>query len=200
MSLIMVCDTETSDLPKYELPKGDPTQPWIVSAAAQLCSDDGKMIDHFSSRVLANGRHIRPGAEAVHGITTRSAGRFGISELTVLGVIIGFASQATIVTGFGLEFDRWIIESNLLRLNKDTRMWVRPGLEFVDLMKACAPVCRIPSGRSDGQFKWPTLDEACEIILGMPPREGDHIVWDDTERARLLYFALRERKILETAA
>lgn len=197
--MLMVCDVETSDLPRKDLPRGDPGQPWITSAAAMLCQPDGTVVDHFHCRVRSDGRSVRPGAEAVHGISTRSAGRNGVSETTVLGLIAGFADQATHIIGHGIAFDRGIIEDNLVRLNKSTRLFTRTGITFVCTMLASVPVCRLPNPNDfgTGGFKWPTLDEACQIILGMAPREGFHSAWDDVDRARRLFLELRNRGIVE---
>lgn len=199
--MILVVDSETSDLLKADLPLGDAAQPWIVSLAAQLCTPEGLVRDFFHIRIRADGRQVRTGAQAVHGISTREAARHGVSEVTAFGMLIGFAAQASYAVGHGIDsFDRRVVESGLIRLGKDTRMWTRAGLQFIDTMLVAAPVCKIPSGRDDGQFKWPSLDEACQSILDEAPREGAHSAYDDCDRARRLFLALRERNCVEIAA
>lgn len=199
--MLLIFDLETSDLLRRDLPLEDPAQPWVVSIGAQLCAMDGAVRDHFHARIRADGRQVRAGAQAVHGVSSRDAARSGVSETVALGMLIGFAAQATYCAGHGIEgFDRKVVESCLIRLGKDTRMWTRPGLQFVDTMLLATPVCRIPSGRDDGQFKWPSLDEACEAILGEPRREGNHSAYEDCDRARRLFIALRERNVVEIAA
>lgn len=199
--MLLIVDSETSDLLKPDLPLGDPGQPWVVSLAAQLCAMDGTVRDFFHVRIRADGRQVRPGAHAVHGISSREAARSGVSEVTAFGMLIGFAAQATYAVGHGIDgFDRRVVESGLISLGKDTAMWTRPGLQFIDTMLVAVPVCQIPSGRDDGQFKWPSLDEASEIILNEPRREGAHSAWDDCDRARRLFLALRERNCVEIAA
>lgn len=197
--MFLAIDVESSDLLKRTLPLDDAAQPWPVSLAAILCDDDGTEQDFFHTRIRSDGRMIRPGAQAVHGIGSSAAGRHGVSEVAALGMLVGFAAQATRLIGHAIEFDRDVIIATLRRLDKDDRMLVRPGLELVDTMKAAAPVCRIPSGRDDGQFKWPTLDEACATVLGEAPRTGPHNAYDDALRARRLYLALVARNVLEAA-
>jgi DNA polymerase III epsilon subunit-like protein len=167
--------------------------------AADLCDNDGSSRDFMFTRIRSDGRMIKDGARDVHGITSRQAGRDGVSETAALGVLIGFAAQASMVLGHGVSFDRQVIEGLLLRRGKDARMWVRPGLQFIDTMTAATPVCRLPSGRDDGQFKWPSLDVACETILHEQPRSGHHSAWDDCQRTKRLYLALRSMNVLEAA-
>lgn len=199
--MLLFFDLETSDLLRRDVPLGDPAQPWIVSIGAQLCAMDGMLRDHFHARIRADGRQVRAGAQAVHGVSSRDAARTGVSETVGLGMLIGFAAQATYCAGHGIEgFDRQVVESVLLRLGKDTRMWTRPGLQFFDTMKLATPVCRIPSGRDDGGFKWPSLDEALFELLGEPARGGFHSAYEDCDRARRLFLALRERNVVEIAA
>lgn len=197
--MILIVDAETSDLPKRDLPADDPAQPWIVSVAAMLCSPEGEPQDFFHTRIRSDGRKIKDAAAAVHGISSRAAGRNGVSETAALGMLIGFAAQATAIVGHGIDFDRGMVECALVRLGKDTRIWVRAGLEFICTMKAAAPLCRIPSTHDSGGFRWPSLDAACEIILQEKRREGHHTAWDDCNRTKRLFLALRERKVLEAA-
>lgn len=199
--MLLFVDCETSDLLKKDLPLADPSQPWCVSLAAELCDDDGTTRDFLHTRIRSEGRMVRPGAKAVHGINSVDAGRDGVSETAALGVLIGFAAQASTVVGHGVDFDRKVIEGVLIRRGKDTRMWVRPGLSFVDTMLAATPVCRLPHDppSASGQFKWPSLDSACEAILHELPRAGHHSAWDDCQRAKRLYFALRQLNVLEAA-
>lgn len=198
--IFLVVDLETSDLPKPDLPPTDPNQPWIVQVAAQLRAESGETLDHFCTRILADGRQIRAGAQKVHGISTREAGRGGVNEVTALGMLIGFAKQATHVIAHGAEFERLVVASNLARMGKDASMWLRPGLQFLCTMKAATPFCHLPGKGEGGSFKWPSLDEAVEILLGLPPRPGEHDAWDDLELTWPLFLALRSRGAFDLAA
>jgi DNA polymerase III epsilon subunit-like protein len=199
MTLLFV-DTETSGLFKKNLPLDSDQQPWVVSLAADLCDDVGRQIASINTGIRANGRKITEDARAVHGVSSATAGRTGVSELAALGVLCGresFASQARYVIGHGVSFDRDVITSVLARNGRDATTWVRPGLQFVDTMLASTPFCKLPSGHEAGGYKWPSLDEACELLLNEPPRTGPHNAWDDVQRAKLLFFWLRSHGALE---
>jgi hypothetical protein len=195
----MFVDVETSGLIDRGKLLDDPAQPWPVSIAVLLTDAEGTMSDCIFTRVRSDGRHIRSDAERVHGISTRQAGRNGVSEIAALAMVVGFAGQAEYLVGFNVEFDRDILVSAMSRRGKDYRLITRPGLQVVDLMKPAAAICRIPSDRPDGQYRYPTLDIACETILSKPARIGAHSAWDDCHRCRDLWLKLRSQGALEAA-
>lgn len=197
--MALLVDIETSDLLRADLPLSDPAQPWACAVAAELCREDGTAVDFISTRIKSEGRAIRAGAEAVHGVSTRMAARAGVSEVAALAILCDFAAQADCLVGYGVPFDRKVVESLLLRRGKDARMWVRPGLQVVDLIPACTAICKLPSEHPSGGYKWPSLDEACERILRLLPRPGHHNAWDDLVRTKGLWMELRERGALEVA-
>jgi hypothetical protein len=200
--MYLFVDTETSDLLKKDRPLDDPQQPWIVSVAAELC-DNQRPIDFFLRRVRADGRKIKAGAAATHGITSHRAATFGASEIVVLGMLSSFVADAQYVVGHGIvAFDKPIIEGVLMRKGKDARLFSRSGLEFFDTMIAAAPFCKIEPKpeREDGQYKWPSLDDACQILLGEEPRQGEHNAWDDMRKCQRLFWRLVELRAFEVAA
>jgi DNA polymerase III epsilon subunit-like protein len=199
MTSVLFVDVESSDLVKPNRPLDDPSQPWAVSIAALLVIG-GAEADHFHVRIKAEGRQVRAGAEAVHGISSRDAAKRGVSETAALGMLCGLAAQSEIVVGHGIDFDRQVVEGCIRRLKKPATLWVRPGLEFVDTMKAATPFCRLKADREDGSFKWPSLDEACSILLGEAPREGVHSAWEDLGRTRRLFDWLAAHGAFEVAA
>lgn len=163
---VLVIELETSGLPPKGIPLGDPQYPWIIEASAEVFSLDAMTLGIFSRRVIADGRHIHPGATAVHGISTKDAGREGASELVALGSICNFAQDVGFITGYGIEFDRDVIHSALILLGKNTARFTRRGLQMVDLMKPATAVCKIPGDHYTGGYRWPTFETAVETILG----------------------------------
>ncbi len=198
--MILAVDLETSALPAKGVPMDSPQFPWAVSAGAVLFDFDGHDRACFGSRIRAEGRTVSPGATAIHGITTREAGRGGIPELIALGVICAYASEAKFLVGFNVEFDRAILEAALIRLGKDTRKLVRPGLAVVDLMKPAAAFTKLPSERDTGEYRWPRLDDALTIIRNERPRQGHHDALRDAYAAKRLFLSLKSRGALEIEA
>lgn len=198
--MILALDVETSGLVPRGVEIGDAQFPWPTQIGAVLFRDDGTDRALFSSLVRADGRKITAGASNVHGITNRQAATEGVSQIAAMAVVCGFAAQAKYLIGFNAGFDRSICESALIRLGKDTRMLCRPGLEVIDLMTSATALCKIPSEHETGGFRWPSLDVACQTILGDPPREGPHDALQDATRAKRLFLALRDLGMIEVAA
>lgn len=201
--MLMFLDLESSGLIKRDLPLGAPEQPWIVGIACELTDLNGTHIASIDTAIRANGRSISDGARRVHGVTSAHASRSGISEIAALGVLCGkesFASQAKQIIGHNAAFDCQVIESVLLQNGREASALKRPGLTIVDTMLAATPFCKIPSEHESGGYKFASLDEACQILLCEPPRQGHHTAWEDLQRAKRLYFLLRERGAFEVAA
>lgn len=213
--MIMLTDLETSGLPKKEIPFDDPGQPWIVSAAAMLLTYDGMIFDHFHLHVDADGRKIESGASKVHGVTSRQASLYGVSEFVALGALCGFARQASCVATFG-GFDPEIVSMNLMRMKRDPRMWNRPRLEQMNVMTAAAKVTKIPFEKEEGkyysgEYRWPKLEAAISGVLGVDPNEKNpdgvfgvvpgaaklHNAWVDCCWLREIFLKLRADGILE---
>lgn len=200
---VLLLDVETSGLYQARLSIDDPQQPWCPSIAAALCNTAGEMTNFFSLKIKAEGRTIKDKALDVHGITARATSQIGVPEARVLGLLGDMLKTAPLdsyirVITFS-DFDNMVLASLFARFavsqgkpsSAYDRLWLaRPLVEFIDLQKPwCQQVCKIKSefeGATD--FKWPSLDEACESILGMPPRAGFHDAFDDMMRLKALYF------------
>lgn len=193
--MLLFLKVASSDLLRESEPLDAPGQPWCVSLAAELTAMDGTQRGFMLAPVRSDGRSIKPGAAAKHGITTRDAARAGVSEIAALGFLIQLAMNPTHLVAWRVDFDRDVLIAVLARLGKDSRMLVRPGLELVSVQDAAAAVCRLPGG-TDGQFRLPTLDEAHTSILGQARPSGPHSAWDDLCAMRAVFFALRDRGVI----
>lgn len=194
--MILALDVASSGLIPKGAEPGSAQHPWPVALGAILFDFDGHDRASFGSRIRADGRTVSAGAAAVHGISSREAGRTGVPEIIGLGVICAFAAEARIVTGFNVAFDRAILESALIRLGKDTRKLMRPGLQAVDLMAPATAACKLSSEHADGGYKFPRLGEALSIIRNERPRKG-HDALSDARSAKRLFLTLKARGYLD---
>lgn len=201
MRPFLTIDIETSGLTKRDKEPDDPAQAWAVSIAAELSDGGGRPMSFFSILIKPEGRKIQTRAEEIHGLSAHQAEIWGVRQNAVLILLQDFAAKAQAVIGFS-TLDKEVITSLLAKMEVElkkpagtyTRKWTRPGLEFIDVQKPAAQqAVKIPSGFDDGSYKWPTLDEACSALLGESPRSGKHSAWDDVQRTRRIYLALRER-------
>lgn len=206
---LLFLDCETSGLWRDSLAMSDPQQPWCISLAFALCDSDGEMQNFGRYLVKPEGRTIQPGAERVHGVSPRMASQLGIPEARVLGTLCDLLKTMPFETyieviSYG-DLDRRIIGSLLQRFalsqnppkpaHTYDKLWLtRHLVEFRNLMNPwCTNACRIPSKEVPGSLKWPSLDEAAQIILGREPRGPKHDAWQDMLLLRDLYMELARR-------
>lgn len=200
---IMLMDVETSGFLRKDLTLDDPAQPWALQIAACLCNRSGVITNMFSHIIKAENRRTTSGAFKTHGISHAVTARIGVPEPRVLGTLLDMLKTAPLDEPLKLvtygDFDIPVISSLLARFavsqgkpsTSYDRVWhSRPMVEHVNLMVPfCQDVCQIPNTSDFGQdFKWPSLDEAAEMILGRPPREGHHDAWTDMLLLKDLYF------------
>lgn len=198
--MILAIDAETSGLPSKGMQIDNPQYPWACQIGCALFGFDGHDRAIFGSRIRApEGRKISEGAAKVHGITSRDAARTGVPEIIALGVVCAYAAEARYIVGFNLNFDRSIIEAALIRLGKDTRKLMRPGLEAIDLMKPSASACKLTGMADDGGYKWPRLSEALALIRNERPCHGHHDALKDALSAKRLFLSLHHRGYFDIA-
>lgn len=195
--MILALDIESSGLPPDGVPIGSAQYPWMVSVGCVLFDMSGRDRAVFGSRVRSDGRTIQADATAVHGISTREAGRSGIPERTALSLVCNLAAEATILTGFNVEFDRNVVVSGIVRLGQEPQKLTRPGLQVLDLMRPAAAFTKIPSGHADGGYRWPRLDDALARIRNERPRQGHHDALKDAMAAKRLFLSLHHRGALD---
>lgn len=193
MTTILFIDAESSGLLLKGKPLDDPDQPWPVSICADLTDGDGNSLAGFHTQIRADGRKITHGAETAHGITSRQAGRSGVSEVVVLGMLIGMVSQigpgGRIVVQ-NKPYIRDLICSSLIKRQKSTDGWLRSGIEWVDIGEIATPFLKLP-GDNDG-YRRPTLYEEVEHFMGYPAESRNNPVVD-ISYLRCLYSVLTKR-------
>lgn len=192
--MLLFLKVASSDLMQANEPPGSAAQPWAVAVAAELTTLDGTARGMMLAPIRSEGRSIKPGATAKHGITARDAARAGVSEISALGFVIQLAMNPTHLISWTMH-DRDVLVSVLAKLGKDSRMLVRSGLELIGVQDFAKAACKLPGGE-DGQFRRPTLDEAHEHILGESRTPGPHSAWEDLTAMRRVFFALRDRGVM----
>lgn len=193
--MLLFLKVASSDLLHSSEPLGSAAQPWAVSIAGELTAMDGATKGMMLAPIRSDGRAIKSAATAKHGISARDAARAGVSEIAALGFLIQLSMNPTHLIAWAVEFDRDVLISVLARLGKDSRMLVRTGLELIGVQDFARAACKL-AGSDDGQFRRPTLDEACSIILGETRAAGPHSAWDDLCAMRRVFFALRDRGVI----
>lgn len=209
---VLLLNVETSGLYRDDLTPFDPGQPWAMSVAAMLCNEGGVVTQMMSHIIKADGRTAKENAVKVHGIPARITAQIGVPEPRVLGMLADMLKTAIptamkVVT-YG-DLDRRIITSLFSRFGESQgkpngydRLWAaRPGTEFVNLMTPwCQQACKLKSEFESGEYRWPTLDEAAQTLLGRAPREGFHDSFQDLLILKDLYLELALRGLFNREA
>lgn len=195
---------ETSGLYRNDLEPENPGQPFCLELAAMLCNTHGSITSQFSHVIRPDGRVTQANALKIHGISERAASQVGIAESRVLGVLSDLL-RTPVVTGLKVisysEFDPKIITSLFARFavsqgkgpNVYDKLWARrPLIEFVTLQSPwCTQACKLESEGDAEDYRRPSIDEAAEIMLGEPRRDGFYDALSGLQRLQRLYFHLQ---------
>jgi len=188
MSLNLIFDTESSGLRRDTLDPLDDAQPRLVQLAAKLVEDDGRMRGRYVAIIKPDGWSIEPGAEAVHGISTRLAYRVGVPIVTALAAFRGLLGACSTLVGHNLQFDLGIIRSELQR-QKARHEWLNLPAQF-DTMERSTPYVRKPS--EFGGFAYPSLQEAHRFFYPEIEFVSTHDAEEDLEATQRVWAALRK--------
>jgi DNA polymerase-3 subunit epsilon len=193
--MILFFDTETTGFVNERAPVDDPSQPYIVQLAAQLCEDDGKPVAGFSLIVdpgISMGVFIPERASAVHGITNEIAVQFGVSSESALGLFTHLYQRATIVVARNIKFDKGVIEAAISRYYKRVMPLRKP---LFCTMEAATPVVNLPPtdrmiAAGFDKPKPPKLEECINHFFG-EDLAGAHDAMVDVQACRRVYFHLK---------
>ena len=190
MNLFLVFDTETTNLPLWTQPSGDPGQPHIVELAASLVNYDTREIVS-SVHLLAkpDGWAISQEVIDVHGITNEHAELVGVSEEMILHIFLALWLRASFRVAHEQSFDARIIRIALKRFGYPE--------DFIETFKAAPSRCTCVEStamcqikKKDGKgIKKPKLSEAYKHVTGKE-LEGAHRATVDTAACLEVFWAL----------
>lgn len=102
---VLFFDTETTGFPQSNKPIE--VQPCIVQLAAILANMDG--LEYAQMNVICAATQIPEDVSKIHGITTEIANEWGIKEKSATGMLLALASQADLVVGHHVNFDKKMV-------------------------------------------------------------------------------------------
>lgn len=190
---ILFLDFETTGIPIYEIPSGDPSQPHIVQLAGILVdSDTREEIEVFEALVRPDGWewNAHCGAFKTHGITVERATAEGIPEKEATETLLNLWKQCDLHVAHNANFDRRIFRIALKRYFSD-----EIAEEFRASEKACTgllskPICKmLPKNRYG--YKMPKLSEAYEFFHECQ-FENAHSAMADTRACMSVYWAITD--------
>ncbi len=190
---IIFWDTETTGIPRWDLPADDPSQPRIVELAAILCDDQtAGVIGKYAEIVKPDGWTIPEGAAKVHGITTERAIAEGRPIAEVLDAFDALLARAQLLAAFNLRFDDKLLRGARRRLGRPDGFGTIP---VFCCMRGATPLCKLErtakmKKAGFDKYKTPNLGEAVKILLGRD-HVGAHGAMADALATKDIYFACR---------
>lgn len=193
--MILVFDTETTNLPQPKLPLTHPAQARICQLACILLDELFNEVGCFYSLIKPNGWIMQPGAQAAHGITQEKCEKQGISIDDAMIMLFTFNRIATKGrVAHNIKFDTELFNIELNIKNGKSNMspqFLDSGANIFCTMLAMTPVCKLP-GRGNGNYKWPKLSEAAKHI-GVE-LNGAHDALNDVRATAKIFHWLVENK------
>jgi len=191
---ILVFDTETSDLPRdWPRPAADVDNwPHLVQIAWIVCDLRFKVKRRFSTLIRPDGWTIAPGAERVHGISTKKALRHGVPVTRVLPAFDAELEAAGLVVTHNLDFDQAIMTAEFIRAGLAHRFNQTEGF---CTMRGTTEFCHL-TPKKYGEYKWPKLSELHAICTGKP-HTGAHDAMGDAEAVVRCLRALQKAQALQ---
>lgn len=195
-------DTETTGLPLFSEPSGDPRQPHIVQLAACLVDLDlRKTIASIDLIVRPDGWVIPDEVTAVHGITTEHALDVGVSESMAVGMLLELWREGDRTrVAHNEQFDARIVRIALMRHEDEplADRWKAAPAECT--ARLSISICAIPPTdkmRAARRFhhKTPNLGEAYKILCG-GELDDAHSAMPDVLACMAVYFAIKDRAAL----
>lgn len=183
MKTAIFYDTETTGLPLFDQPSGDPRQPHMVQLAALMVDlDSKKVIQTLDVIIRPDGWNIPDDVLAIHGITTEYAMDVGVTEHLATTMMMDMVGSRLRIA-HNESFDARIMRIALKRYHND---------EVADLWKAGQSECTMKLDKvARGLGKNPKLAEAYEHYFGKT-LEGAHNAMVDTLACRDVYFAVKQ--------
>jgi DNA polymerase III epsilon subunit-like protein len=187
--MILVFDTETSNLPQRNLPLDHHAQARIVQFGVLLLDEQFNERASFCSLIKPDGWIIQPGAQAAHGITQEQCQKYGIAIESALRLFEALRARAFCITAHNISFDNEL-------LNTERTLQNVSSPDFVDgeycTMHLMTPICKLPK-RNGGDYKWPKLQEAYKHVTGKE-FEGAHGALADCKATATIFKWLVDNK------
>lgn len=189
---LLFIDTETSGFPDFKLPADDPSQHRVISVAALVTNDAGKVINGFASLLKPdNWPEIDKGAFDTHGLTAEHCDQYGLPAATVFGVVEAMMAKADRRVGHNIAFDLKVLRGELRRLGLDDHYDKERDYCTMHQSKA---LCKLPpTGKMINAgikaYKSPSLAETYQHFFDRPIVNA-HTALADVNACKKIYFAI----------
>lgn len=143
--------------------------PRIVGIAAGIFEMDGKCLGEINILVRPEaGEAIPDEAEKVHGISTRTASRYGVPLRVALPMLTNMAETVPTVVSYGFESDDAQVIRAALASFGSTKPFPRTGAEGVCVREIATHAYGVPG---DSGLRWTSIQNAHLNTLSRPLKD-----------------------------
>ena len=187
--MYLVFDTETTGLPQnFNAPLSDSDNwPRMVQIAWQLHDENGELIENQDYIIKPEGYDIPFNATRIHGISTKMAQEQGRDLQEVLEEFTEVLKKTKVVAGHNIDFDYKIVGAELFRKGIENTLEKTPS---ADTMELVTDFCQL-SGRKNGRYKSPKLEELYEKLYGKKFDEAHNAAADVNATAQVFFEMMR---------
>lgn len=136
-------------------------------------------------------------ASKIHGITAEHLRRLAIRQRSACSMFYGLAMRAKEIIAHNYEFDDRIVGHAFDCVGIPDRPWRTADKLHICTMKCAMPACKIPHPKFKGDYKWPTLAEACAKAQIVRPERKLHNALSDVRDTIALYRWLHDHEYLK---
>lgn len=196
---VLIYDTETTGLPKFQSPSSDPSQPHLTDICAILYSMDGELIEIFEQLIQPKGWGVEAEAAALTGLTTEFLTINGGDEREAVAAFGQMHKKADLRVAHNIGFDDRIMRIAIKRYFGDApadRFKAALGYCTANASKPivqCPPTAKMQASRFRNQFKTPNMQEALSFFYPGELIGGAHRARPDAEACAKVFFALMAR-------
>jgi len=192
--MFLVFDTETTDLPDWGAPNPGMSKARIVQLACTLLTPEFDEVAAFCSLIkLPPGVNMSPNAESRHGISLEKCQKYGIPIESALTIFDEFSKLADYVVAHGLKFDSYLLATEVMITGRPLYN-IENGTSGICTMLASTKICGLKQQGSN-RPKWPKLEEAAEILLGLKMTDAHDALYDTRTTGKVLRHLLHNKHI-----
>jgi DNA polymerase III epsilon subunit-like protein len=196
---VFVFDTETTGLPLFKEPSGDPRQPHLTDVCCLLYSMEGELIEMFEQLIQPKGWEVEAEAAALTGLTTEFLTINGGDEKEAVARFGQMHKKADLRVAHNIGFDDRILRIAIKRYFGDApadRFKAAPIFCTANASKPivkCPPTAKMQASRFRNQFKTPNMAEALDFFYPGETIGQAHRARPDAEACAKVFFALMAR-------
>lgn len=182
---VLAYDTETTNLPNWKMPSGDPSQPHLVQIAGLVANTETrKVVASIDLIVRPDGWEIPEETTAIHGISTEYALEHGVPEAEAYAIFMSLWGGKFRIA-HNRTFDQRLLRIAAKRYGTQAQQEAWADKNTHD--------CTMWLSRTAmGMKKPPRLEEAYEHYTGKK-LENAHSALADAQACLDVYFALLDQ-------